>query len=82
MPAGVHGRKCTNLADAVRFVLDEGLPPPAGAPAWATTSGLLKPFAFPVQSYNSTQGVQNVPNLWHVQGGFNFEVVEESISQQ
>eukprot|EP00041_Stephanoeca_diplocostata_P029112 m.851734 g.851734 ORF g.851734 m.851734 type:complete len:568 (+) comp23493_c0_seq5:292-1995(+) len=77
-----HGQKCSSLADALRFVLDDGLAPPNGAPPHATTVGLLKPYAFPVESFNSTDGTKTVDNLWLVQGGVNFEKVEESISEQ
>ncbi|KAJ1618247.1 hypothetical protein T492DRAFT_1094012 [Pavlovales sp. CCMP2436] len=90
LPQGVAGRTCYCLADTVRFVLDENLEAPTRPSGPSTTnwdvysSNLLVPYAFPAKKWNTvTEVVEDVPNLFHVVGGFEgrFEEMESHFSK-
>ena len=70
---GVAGQSCSNLKDALRYLLGE--PKPTIPNNNCNPNALLVPYAFPVRAGDGAV----VPNLFHVQGGLEFDEAEAQI---
>jgi len=72
MPKGVAAQTCSNLKDSMRYVLGKPRPTIRNN---CNPNALLVPYAFPVRAGDGTV----VPNLFHVQGGLDFDEAEAQI---